>query len=189
MARSDLFEAIEYLRREGEGILARFARANRGLVYADLRAEVVFNRSGAAVGGEPRDSSESESAAFAVSVHVADRAGPIGHGQTGAEIGALAASPAKLVAELKRGLNEAYDRARFSAGEKADLLRRLGHRGDGLVGDRVAERCDLARRVERDRKARRLDRLPGRRRGDRAAPRNLYRQRRYSRLAGECFLA
>ncbi len=94
IGRGDLFEAIEYLRREGEGILARFARSNRGVVYADLRFEVVFNRSGAAVNGEPRDGSESENAAYFVSVHVADRAGPIGHGQTGAEIGALAGRPA-----------------------------------------------------------------------------------------------
>ena len=65
IGRGDLFEAIEYLRREGEGILARFARSKRGIVYADLRFEVVFNRSGAAVNGEPRDGSESESAAYA----------------------------------------------------------------------------------------------------------------------------
>ena len=39
MARADPFEAIEYLRREGEGVLARFARANRGIAYADLRTK------------------------------------------------------------------------------------------------------------------------------------------------------
>src|SRR5208283_5774768 len=71
IGRGDLFEAIEYLRREGESILARFARSKRGVAYADLRFEVVFNRAGAAVGGEPRDGSESESAAYSVSVHVA----------------------------------------------------------------------------------------------------------------------
>ena len=95
IGRGDLFEAIEYLRREGEGILARFARSKRGVAYADLRFEVVFNRSGAAVNGEPRDGSESENAAYFVSVQVADRAGPVGHGQTGAEIGALAGRPNK----------------------------------------------------------------------------------------------
>src|SRR5260370_14172815 len=148
MARGDLFEAIEYLRREGESILARFARANRGLGYADLRAAVVFNRAGAAVGGEPRDGSESESAAYAVSVQVADRAGPIGHGQTGAEIGALASRPAKLVAELKRGLSEAYDRARFSAREKADLLKRLGNYAGGLVVPPIPKRNPVRDDVE-----------------------------------------
>src|SRR5712671_1685546 len=148
MAPRDLFESIEYLRREGESILARFARSHRGVIYADLRAEVVFNRSGAAVGGEPRDGSESETAAFAVSVHVADRAGPIGHGQTGAEIGALAASPAKLVAELKRGLSEAYDRARFSAREKADLLKRLGNAAGGLVVPPIPKRNPVRDDVE-----------------------------------------
>jgi TldD protein len=148
MARGDLFEAIEYLRREGEGILARFARANRGLVYADLRAEVVLNRSAAAVGGQPRDSSESESAAYAVSVQVADRAGPIGHGQTGAEIGALASRPTKLVAELRRGLSEGYERARFSAREKADLLKRLGNYAGGLVFPPIPKRNPVRDDVE-----------------------------------------
>ena len=148
MARADLFEAIEYLRREGEGILARFARANRGVIYADLRAEVVFNRAGAAVGGEPRDGSESESAAYAVSVHVADRAGPIGHGQTGAEIGALAGRPGKLLAELRRGLAEAYHRARFSAREKADLIKRLGNSAGGLVVPPIPKRSPVRDDVE-----------------------------------------
>lgn len=148
MARGDLFEAIEYLRREGEGILARFARANRGVIYADLRAEVVFNRAGAAVGGEPRDGSESESAAYAVSVQVADRAGPIGHGQTGAEIGALAGRPEKLVAELKRGLTEAYQRARSSAREKADLIKRLGNSAGGLVVPPIPKRSPVRDDVE-----------------------------------------
>jgi TldD protein len=148
MARGDLFEAIEYLRREGEGILARFAHANRGVIYADLRAEVVFNRSGAAVAGQPSDGSESESAAYAVSVHAADRAGPIGHGQTGAEIGALAGRTGKLVAELKRGLAEAYHRARFSAREKADLIKRLGNSAGGLVVPPIPKRSPVRDDVE-----------------------------------------
>src|SRR5271170_446568 len=133
IGRGDLFEAIEYLRREGEGVLARFARSKRDVVYADLRFEVVFNRSGAAVNGEPRDGSESESAAYAVSVHVVDRAGPVGHGQTGAEIGPLAGRPTKLVAELRRGLSEAYDRSRFSARKKAELIAHLGDAAKGLL--------------------------------------------------------
>ena len=133
MARGDLFEAIEYLKREGESLLARFARTNRDVVYADLRFEVVFNRSAAAVNGEPRDSSESESAAYAISVHAAGKGGALGHGQTGAEIGALARRPSNLVAELKRGLAEAYDRARFSAREKADLINHLGTAARGLA--------------------------------------------------------
>ncbi len=148
MARGDLFEAIEYLRREGEGILARFARANRGVIYADLRAEVVFNRAAAAVGGEPRDGSESESASYAVSVQVADRAGPIGHGQTGAEIGVLAGRPGKMVAELKRGLTDAYHRARFSAREKADLIKRLGNSAGGLIVPPIPKRNPVHDDVE-----------------------------------------
>jgi TldD protein len=133
MARSDLFEAIDYLKREGGAILARFARANRDVIYADLRFEVVFNRSAAAVNGEPRDSSESENAAFVVSVHVQASSGVVGHSQTGAEIGGLARRPASLVAELKRSLAEAYDRARFSASEKAHLIKKLGDAAKGLA--------------------------------------------------------
>ena len=148
IGRGDLFEAIEYLRREGEGILARFARSKRGIVYADLRLEVVFNRSGAAVNGEPRDGSESENAAYFVSVHVADRAGPVGHGQTGAEIGALAGRPAKLVAEIRRGLNEAYDRARFSARKKADLIKHLGDAAKGLLVAPIPSREKIRDDVE-----------------------------------------
>src|SRR5277367_1885093 len=148
IGRGDLFEAIEYLRREGEGILARFARAKRGVVYADLRLEVVFNRSGAAVNGEPRDGSESESAAYTVSVHVADRAGPVGHGQTGAEIGAMAGRPGKLAAELRRGLSEAYDRARFSARKKAELIAHLCDAAKGLLIAPIPSRGNVREDVE-----------------------------------------
>jgi TldD protein len=140
IGRGDLFEAIEYLRREGESILARFARSKRGVAYAALRFEAVFNRAGAAVGGEPRDGSESETAAYSVSVHVADTSGPVGHGQTGAEIGALACRPAKLVAELRRGLADAYDRARFSARKKADLIAHLGDAAKGLLVAQIPPR-------------------------------------------------
>lgn len=154
IGRADLFEAIEYLRREGEGILARFARSKRGVVYAALRFEVVFNRAGAAVGGEPRDSSESEGAAYSVSVHVAGPTAQVGFGQTGAEIGALARHPAKLVAELRRRLGEAYDRARFSARKKADLIAHLGAAANGLrvaqIPDREKVRDDIDATFRRD---------------------------------------
>ncbi len=163
IGRGDLFEAIEYLRREGESILARFARSRRGVAYADLRFEVVFNRAGAAVGGEPRDGSESETAAYAVSVHVADSAGPLGHGQTGAEIGALAYRPAKLVAELRRGLADAYDRARFSARQKADLIAHLGAAAKGLlvaqIPPRETVRDDVAASFRQDPRALSTDAL------------------------------
>src|SRR3954465_9529100 len=102
MARGDLFETIEYLKREGESLLARFVRSNRGIAYADLRFEVGMNRAAAAVNGEPRDSSESQSAAYAVSVHVSGATGAIGHGQTGAEIGGIALNRSKLIAEVRR---------------------------------------------------------------------------------------
>src|SRR5512135_614908 len=116
--RVDLFDSLEYLRREGEAILRAFRRANRPVVYADLRFEVVFNRAAAAVNGDPRDGSESETASYAISVHAAHGAA-IGHGQTGAEIGRFALRRADLVAEIRRALGEACARARFSAREKA----------------------------------------------------------------------
>jgi TldD protein len=163
MARADLFESIDYLRREGESILARFTRANRGVVYADLRLEVVFNRTGAAVDGEPRDGSESESASYAASVHCAGPNGAVGHGQTGAEIGALAGRPAKLVAELTRGLTDACHRARLSAREKADLVKTLGAGAHGLLmapfPDREKTRDDVEATFQRDPRALSTDEL------------------------------
>ncbi len=148
MARGDLFETIEYLKREGESLLARFVRANRGVAYADLRFEVGMNRAGAAVNGEPRDGSESQSAAYAVSVHVAGARGAIGHGQTGAELGGLALNRSKLVAEVRRGLAEAYDRARFSARERAELIRNLGEAAKGLATAPLAPREAVRAEVE-----------------------------------------
>src|SRR6266851_3204098 len=157
MARGDPFETIEYLKREGESLLAGFTRASRGVVYADLRFEVSMNRSGAAVNGEPRDGSESENAAYAVSVHVAGAGGAVGHGQTGAEIGGLATNRIKLIAELRRGLQEAYDRARFSAREKAHLIKKLGDGAKGLampaLMEREAVRDDVEAIYQRDPRA------------------------------------
>lgn len=148
MARADLFETIEYLRHEGASVLARFARSNRGVVHADLRAEVVFNRSAHSVGAEPRDSSESESAAYAISVHVADSSGAIGYGQTGVEVGALACRSANLVRELRRGLTDAYDRARFSAREKTALLKNLGGAAKSLIVEPLPPRPPIHDDVE-----------------------------------------
>ncbi len=102
------------------------------MAYADLRFEVMFHRSGAATNGEPRDSTEAESAGFCVSVHVAV-ANAIGHGQAGAEIGRLALNEKKLVAEVSRGLEEAYHRARISARAKATFLKQFGARANSLI--------------------------------------------------------
>jgi len=126
MANRDLFEAIDFLKREGEGFLRRFVRSHRGACYAELRLEVVAHRSAAATNGEPRDSSESENAAFGIAIDVAAPSGAVGHGQAGAEIGALALRPAKLLAALGNALDDAYERARTSAREKAALIRSLG---------------------------------------------------------------
>ncbi len=126
---ASLFSTIEWLRREASDIVARFARTHRGVVYADLRFEVVFHRSGAATNGEPRDSSESESAGFGLSVHVGERSGAVGHGQYGSEVGTLAHSERRLLASLRYGFEQAYVRARISAREKAALLDAIGARG------------------------------------------------------------
>ena len=119
----------------------------------------------------------------------------------------------KLVAELRRGLDEAYDRARFSARKKAELIAHLGDAAKGLLVapipaarkssrrrrsqlpprsplalDRRAQE-NLARRLARSRRARRRDRLSACRRDDRVAPRNFHRYRRHGDLAGVRVLA
>src|SRR5208282_335900 len=101
MAQRDLFDSIEFLKREGEALLRRFARAHRGVSYGEFRFEVVSNRSAAATNGEPRDSTESENAAFGVAVQVGGPSSAIGDGQAGAEIGGLARKPAKLVTVIR----------------------------------------------------------------------------------------
>jgi TldD protein len=126
MAVSDIFAAIEFLKHEGETALRRFARAHRGVAYAEMRFEAMSHRSASANDGEERDNNESEAAALGVTVHFEDRSGVFGHGQTGAEIGRQALKRTKLIAALNTALVEAYDRARFGAREKAALLKRHG---------------------------------------------------------------
>jgi TldD protein len=117
-------------------------RAHRGVVYADLRFEVMFHRSGAATNGEPRDSTETESAGFFASVQVS-AGNATGHGQSGAEIGRLALNEKKIVAEVRRGLEDAYNRARISAREKAAFLKQFGTRVDSLVGRAFEPRAPI----------------------------------------------
>jgi TldD protein len=133
MATNDIFAAVEYLKREGETALRRFARAHRGTAYAEMRFEVVFHRSASANDGDQRDSAESEAAAFGVAVHYSGSNGVVGHGQTGAEIGRLALNRTKLIAALNAALAEAYDRARFNAREKAAILKHHGAAAKALT--------------------------------------------------------
>jgi TldD protein len=133
MASSDIFAAVDFLKREGEAALRRFARAHRGSAYADLRFEAMFHRSASANDGDQRDSAESEAAALGVSIHYAGHHGVVGHGQTGAEIGRLALNRVKLIAALDAALAEAYERARFSAREKAVLLKHHGAAARSLL--------------------------------------------------------
>jgi TldD protein len=154
MPSSDNFDAIEHLKRDLEDLLRRFTRSRIDAEYAELRLEAIAHRSGAATDGEPRDSVESESAAFSIAVQVRDRSGAIGHGQTGAEIGALAARPAMLVAALRGGLDEAYARARACAREKGAMLAGMGREARALQTRATlpAEpvRADIAAVFQRD---------------------------------------
>lgn len=122
MPPADIFDAVEYLKREGEGILARLTRSHRGVVYADLRLEAVASRHASAENGAPRGSTEGENASLGVSVHAAD-GGAVGHGQCGLELGRIAQRPARLVAAVREALEQAFSRARSSARAKRALLR------------------------------------------------------------------
>jgi TldD protein len=102
----------------------------------------MFHRSGAATNGEPRDSTETESAGFCVTVHVSEGIAT-GHGQAGAEIGRLALNEKKIVAEIRRGLEEACNRARISAREKAAFLQRFGSRAGSLIGGAFEPRAAI----------------------------------------------
>ncbi len=146
MAEQDLFAAIEFLKASGEELLARFARSRRGVLYADLRLEVVFRRSASAANGEPRRAGESETAGFGISVH-AEHNGAIGHGQCGAELGRLALDRRKLTTAIRAGLNRAFERARLSAREKSAALKHLGAAARTLGNRGFAARAPIREEV------------------------------------------
>ena len=128
-----MFGAAELLKKEGPGVLRAFIRSHRGAVSADLRFEAMFSRSSSATDGEPRSAHEGESAGFSVSVRVNERSGVSSTGQTGVELGRLATHPARMLAAIRAGLAEAYERARLSTREKAALIRALS-RNSGRAG-------------------------------------------------------
>jgi TldD protein len=133
MRSSELFGAIDSLKERGREIVAGFARARHDVAYADLRFEVVFHRSAAAINGDGRDSCEDERSGLGVSVHAMDgRGGCVGHGQAGVELGRLALDGRKLVAAIRDAFEEARARARLSAREKAAAIRGLGARALAL---------------------------------------------------------
>ncbi len=153
----DTFAAIEHLKADAEDLLRRYSRIHKSVVYVDLRFEAIAHRSSAATDGEPRESSESESAAFSVSVHVRDRSGAVGHGQTGAEAGAIAARPARLYAALREALDAAYARARASARAKGGIVATMGSAARALETLEVAAadpiRSDIVAIYRRDPRA------------------------------------
>jgi TldD protein len=128
-----MFGAAELLKKEGPGLLRAFIRSHRGAVSADLRFEVMFSRSSSATDGEPRSAHEGESAGFSVNLRVNERSGVSSTGQIGVELGRLATHPARMLAAIRAGLAEAYERARLSAREKAALIRALS-RNSGESG-------------------------------------------------------
>ncbi|MGH9345386.1 MAG: TldD/PmbA family protein [Terriglobia bacterium] len=123
---ADLFEAIAFLKDNGEAALTRFARTHRGAVNAEMRFEVVFSRSASAIDGNQRGSAENQNAAFGVTVQCAARRDVFGWGCTGVEVGRIALRPAKLMTALVDALKQAYVRARHSAREKAALIKAHG---------------------------------------------------------------
>jgi len=125
----DLFDAIEFVKREGDALLARFVRAHRDVAHADLRFEVVYIQSSAADNGEARDSAESETAFLGVSVWARAARGTAGSGcvaagQGGYEVGRLARDRRKLAVAIGAALSGAYARARAGVRAKAGLTRR-----------------------------------------------------------------
>ena len=149
----DLFDAIEFVKREGDALLARFVRAHRDVAHADLRFEVVYIQSSAADNGEARDSAESETAFLGVSVwaRAAPATGCVAAGQGGYEVGRLARDRRKLAAAIGAALSGAYARARVSVRAKAGLARREPGRTrlDCAFARAPRRRRDLPRRPAR----------------------------------------
>ena len=130
---ADIFKAIEFLKDAAPAVLRRFVATRRGATYAEMRFEVVFNRSAAAQDGAPRDGAVTESAALGVRVHGGGRDGIVGQGFSGVEVGRLALSKTKLTAALNRALNDAGERARADWRERAATIKLLGARAASLA--------------------------------------------------------
>lgn len=148
MATRELLDSVEFLKRSAEAELRRFVRSHRGTAYAEMRFEAVFHRSAAANDGEPRDSTEAETAALGLAVHYGERGGVIGRGQTGVEVGRLALSRTKLIAALRQGLEEALARARYDARHKLAWLTQLGDGASSLTAAAAYEPSTVRDAVE-----------------------------------------
>jgi TldD protein len=133
MAAREILDSVEFLKRSAEAELRRFLARHRGTAYAEMRFEAVFHRSAAATNGEPRDSTEAETASLGLEVRYGERGGIVGRGLTGVEVGRLALSRTKLVAALRQGLEEALVRARHDGKQKLTLLKELGEAASSLT--------------------------------------------------------
>ena len=118
MESNGLFTALEFLKSEGPGLIARLLKRHRAL-YAELRFEATFSLSAEAEDGAVRRSAESENAGFGLNVCCARGNGIVGRGQYGAIVGRLAKQPARLLAALNAGFEEAYRRAADDAAQCA----------------------------------------------------------------------
>ncbi|HYA34125.1 MAG TPA: hypothetical protein VEF03_00835, partial [Candidatus Binataceae bacterium] len=147
MTTRELFDAAERIKRNVNEIVARYARSHRDIVYADLRFETVFNRSASATNGESRESAETESAGFAVTIH-AGVGGALGHGQIGVEIGRVALDERRLKAAIADAFANARTRALASAREKKALIRVLGARARSLAHQGFPPRAAIRDEVE-----------------------------------------
>jgi TldD protein len=145
----DLFEAVSFLNRNGLSEMNRLVRSARGTLEASLRFEVVFRRGASAENGAPRRSSEQESAAIGLSVVAGGRDNSIGYGYSGVEIGHGALDSAKLLETIRSGLKAAHERARFSAEQRARMLREYGASAGAWVALAPAQ-ADIAPSYARD---------------------------------------
>ncbi len=144
---NDFYGAIDLLARDGESLLASFARTRRAVAYADVRFETVHNVASSAVNGEPRENSVTESAAFGIAVHVAGRGAVIGHGHCGVEVGALALDRDRLLRALKDGLGQAYERARVNVDAKVAALKHAPLAARSLTVDALTPRPPIRDQV------------------------------------------
>jgi TldD protein len=132
LASSDVFAAVEFLKSEAPDFLRRFLK-RRHAVYAELRFEATFHLSAEAEAGAVRRIVQGENAGFGLDVWCAREGGIVGRGQYGAIVGPLAGRPARLLAALRVGFEEAYQRAAADTIERKRRLKLYGPGAHSLI--------------------------------------------------------
>ncbi len=130
-------DLVDRVRETALGLVTHHARALAGLVYADLRLEVVEGKSATAENGAAKLSSDDYGCAFGVRVLAGDRM--VGAGYFGRVVGA--ADLGRLDQVLREGIGHAYRRARANAEGKAEAREKFGDLGDALADTRL---CPVA---------------------------------------------